>query len=322
MKRDIYSIFSIPKLKVLDSCLELIIPSSEQKTILEIALQGNKIKEGDRADTDILYRRGIINIADDNTEKQIYKLSDFYTRLEVFVITEFDKWIRLEPTIRQEIDNWYFETYYNRLHISAQKAATEDIVATLNETLNFIDKENRQAYLSLCDCRALANKLNANSCGKPLETCVSFKNGANTNANRGILKPISKDEAKNIIFQADKAGLIHRINSGTICNCCIDCCYLSRAQNRRNESIDFYNNINAQSWPIQTKKVILDLSMCINCKKCIERCPYNLFSMQNDKLHNDNSLCIGCGLCVTTCPSGSLKLKSVDKRNTHVFNRI
>ncbi|MDR2489886.1 MAG: 4Fe-4S binding protein, partial [Spirochaetaceae bacterium] len=311
MMPKIHAAFAIPPLAALDACLDVIIQPHEQRIIQEIAAADGS--DGASMDVAALYRRGILDIAGEPESAYTaprYKLADFYTRLEVFVITEHDAWRRLPRAVRQEIDAWYFDAYYSRLAISAETPPTEDAVFTLDETLAFIDRETRQPYLAPCDCRSLANELYGPSCGKPLEVCISFKNGPNTGAHRGITKPITKDTAKEVVMQADRAGLIHRVNPGTICNCCIDCCYLSRAQRRRNEAIDFYNDPRAAAWPVQTQQVRLDPSSCVQCGQCIERCPLKLFSIEDGVPHNDTSRCIGCGLCVTTCPSGALVLEA------------
>ena len=312
MEHAIQTLFAIPELPALDSFLNVIIPSEEQRIIKEIASGGGELCEGERPDIEALYRRGILNIApgEDGSARR-YRLADFYTRLGVFVITELAAWRSLDRAVRKEIDDWYFDRYYERLHISAEEAATEDAVFTLEETIDFIDRETREPYLAPCDCRSLAGGLNEPHCDKTLELCVSFKNGPNTGAHRGITKPISKEAAKEIILRADREALIHRVNSGTICNCCIDCCYLSRAQKRRNEAVDFYNNPNAAAWPLQTKQARLSLSACVQCEQCIERCPLKLFSLSDGELRNDVTRCIGCGLCVTGCPSGALSLETV-----------
>jgi Pyruvate/2-oxoacid:ferredoxin oxidoreductase delta subunit len=315
MECDIQTIFAIPELAAFESSLNVIIPPEEQRVILEIARGGGEVYEGERPDIEALYRRGILNILpDESAVKPRYRLAGFYTRLGVFVITELAAWRSLDRAARKEIDDWYFDSYYQRLHISAEKPATEDAVFTLEETIDFIDKEPREPYLAPCDCRSLASGLNEPRCDKPLEVCVSFRNGPNTSAHRGITKRITKEAAKEIILRADREALIHRVNSGTICNCCIDCCYLSRAQKRRNEKIDFYNNPNAAAWPLQTKKVRFSEPACVQCGQCIERCPLKLFSLRDGELRNDASRCIGCALCVTGCPSGALSLETLSEK--------
>jgi Pyruvate/2-oxoacid:ferredoxin oxidoreductase delta subunit len=305
-------VFGIPELDALDAHLEMIISPSDQRAIFDIARQGEEIGENDYPGTHTLYRRGILDIASNCASNDMgahrFRLSGFYTRLDVFVLSELELWRTLPRELRSALDSWYFNAYYARLPIDSSHPATEDAVLTLNETLSFIEREEREPYLVNCDCRALAQELWTQRCEKPLETCITFKNGPNTSAHRGIARRVSKADACDVIRRADDAGLIHRANAGTICNCCMDCCYLSRAEERRNREIRFYENPLAAAWPLQNKRVELQDARCVSCGRCVERCPRGLFEAHGGQIAVDVVRCIGCGLCVNTCMAGALSL--------------
>jgi Pyruvate/2-oxoacid:ferredoxin oxidoreductase delta subunit len=254
------------------------------------------------------YRRGIINRADSgDTSHEKYRVADFYTRLDVFAITERETCRAFDTEIRRAIDAWYFDTYYRRLTISSDVAPGDDAVLTLDEAIALIENETRQVYVTNCDCRSLAQGL-FGACDKPLRTCISYRAGLNSGAHRGFALPVSKNEAKQVLFDTDKAGLIHTGNAHGICNCCTDCCYQSRARARRNAELGGHATV---SWPRQTKAA-RQADTCINCGVCVTRCPFGLFSRDGGAVRLDTAraarFCVGCGLCVNACPSKALSL--------------
>jgi ferredoxin len=264
------------------------------------------------------YERGLFSRADTGDgEKALYRIADFYLRLDLFVRAELESYRSFGVDTRRALDGWYFDAYYTRLNISRSKGPSEDAMLTLGETLSFIEKQTRQAYLTNCDCRSLAQGLyGPEPCAKPLLTCLSYHAGVNTIAHRGISKPVSKEQAKQVVLEADKAGLTHTVGAYGICNCCGDCCYVTRARARRNAEIGLYENpAGAVTWPLQTKTVKLTHSLCTRCGRCVKRCPFALFTLNNNHADADTSRCIGCGLCVNTCPSGALTLNVNSIRN-------
>ncbi|RQD86693.1 4Fe-4S dicluster domain-containing protein [Methanosalsum natronophilum] len=50
---------------------------------------------------------------------------------------------------------------------------------------------------------------------------------------------------------------------------------------------------------------------CINCHRCIQVCPHNVFTEGNDhvKLTNPTS-CIECGACAQNCPNEAIKVEA------------
>jgi NAD-dependent dihydropyrimidine dehydrogenase PreA subunit len=249
-----------------------------------------------------LYKRGVINYAE--TGADLFRFSDFYTRLDVFVISEYETYRAFTKETQKNLDEWYFSVYYERLHRDPDERPSGDAVITCDEAVSRIEGELRQAYLACCDCRVLAGGYN--DCAAPLQTCISFRNGVNTIAHRGISKPLSKDEAKRVVIDADNAGLMHTANQHTICNCCTDCCYLSRARKRRDAELDGQRYA---SWPKVSKRIQAEWKNCVACGVCEERCPFHLFIVAEKRV--DRARCIGCSLCVNTCPTGALFLERV-----------
>ncbi|MEM5767972.1 MAG: 4Fe-4S binding protein, partial [Bacillota bacterium] len=158
-------------------------------------------------------------------------------------------------------------------------------------------------YLNYCDCRSLGG-----DCGLPTRTCITYKNGINSFAHRGLSVHISKEQAKEIVIGADKAGLMHTVNPNGICNCCDDCCYLFRAQSRRNS---------AGFWPKTQHLVEIDGDKCVACGNCVETCRFHALHI-SERIDADLSRCVGCGICVQACPAKALKLR---KRNGNISEK-
>lgn len=237
------------------------------------------------------YHRGIISIVSE--EEETYKISDFYGRLDIFSISETDTYRSFPKQDRVALDQWYFDAYYDGLNKDTKVRSTKDEILPLDRVLNFIDQQERPVYLNYCDCRSLSG-----DCGLPTKTCITYKDGINSFVHRGLSEKITKNRAKEIVTQADKDRLMHTVNPNGICNCCGDCCYLFRAQNRRNSE---------GFWPKTETVIELDTSKCIKCGKCIKTCHFGVFHKE-DIILTDRSKCIGCGICVQPCPTNALTL--------------
>jgi len=242
------------------------------------------------------FARGIISKVDEDGTR--YKLNDFYGMLDVFSVSETEKYHTLSREIRKQLDDWYFDQYVNGLDKDLTHRPTADRVLTLEEMLKFIDERTEPLYWSFCDCKSLSG-----DCGLPSHTCINFAPGINSFAARGVSEVITKEEAKEVIIKSDKAGLVHTVSDHGICNCCDDCCYLFRSQRER-ESVGF--------WPMSPHIVAFDESKCIACGKCTTRCHFNVFTKRgagrDAQLDVDRKNCIGCALCVQTCPTGALHM--------------
>lgn len=156
-----------------------------------------------------------------------------------------------------------------------------------------------------CPCRMRAQLL-GRGCDHPLEVCLKFDDLAEYLIEREIARPISKEEALEIISKAEEDGLVHFVDNalGDVkhnCNCCGCCCWALGPIKRREVPRDV---IMATYFVRQT-----DEQCCIGCGDCLEVCPIDALSLDNGLAAVDEEWCIGCGLCVTKCPKGAAKLK-------------
>lgn len=240
------------------------------------------------------YQRGFINLVDETRTR--WKLSDYAAFMDVYVVREYEDYVnRFSKQERKDIDIKYFNASFVPKEQHPEYAPTNDEVFTLQEILDFVDRKEGQIYLNNCDCRSFAG-----DCGKLRLTCISYRGGINTYADRGMSKKLSKEEAKEMLRLFDKEGLMHTTNGETICNCCGDCCYLSRGRERLGSGAN---------WPLAHHIVKFDQEKCIGCGLCIRRCWLNVFDKKDGSITADVSKCVGCGLCVNTCPKNALALE-------------
>lgn len=239
------------------------------------------------------YRRGLISKADETGT--LFRLNSFYSFLDVFVVSNKERYDTLSRERKKALDDWYFDAYYDGLD-KEKPRPTSDRVLPLEEMLELIDRDDRPVFLNDCDCRSLTG-----DCGLPTRTCITYRAGINSFVDRGLSERIDKERAKQIVRDADRAGLMHTANEGGICNCCGDCCYLFRTRERMG---------GAGVWPATEHVVAMDGAKCIACGKCISRCHFNVFTRDaHRRMITDTAQCVGCGLCVNTCPACALELK-------------
>jgi len=237
------------------------------------------------------YKRGVIQWVDENQTN--YKIGSFYTRLDIFAISEPDSYRALPRQTQVALDKWYFESYLNRLAPGAA-VPTADRVVTLSQAKDYLDSITGQIWLNRCDCRTLAG-----NCDLPADVCISFRSGVNTFSHRGWSTPVTKEQAQEVLERADQTGLIHTVNPGGICNCCDDCCYLFRAQRVRQSN---------PTWPAALFIAVFNPDSCAGCGLCATRCHFGAFEQNDGVVQYYPNRCRGCGLCSETCPANAIRI--------------
>ncbi|MGN8739940.1 ATP-binding protein [Bilifractor sp. HCP3S3_D3] len=227
-----------------------------------------------------------------------YTLNNFYGMLDVLSVNETRRYHTLPADLRVKLDQWYFDEYEKSLDPDPRVRPTTDEIISLQEMLDFIDQEERPLYLARCDCKCLGGQAE-----DPTNTCINFVHGDNSFVTRKISDRITKEQAKQIIRDADKAGLVHTISDHGICNCNATDCYLFRVQRDR-RSVGF--------WPKAPHIISYDANPCIGCGRCVKRCRFDVISMtgrgKNASLSFRMDECNGCGICASTCPADALHL--------------
>ena len=186
-------------------------------------------------------------------------------------------------------------------------------VMSYESAINLVQAQDR-ITVSPCICRTEQRTM-GKGCDKPLETCLSFGDGADFYVRNGMGRSINKEEALSILKKADAAGLVlspgNSRKANFICACCGCCCGVLRTLK------NFPHPADIVSSPFTAE---LNTENCIGCGICLERCQMEALKL-DEKIILDKDHCIGCGLCVTTCPTNSLKLKRKIKDIQHAVPR-
>ncbi|PKM82165.1 MAG: hypothetical protein CVU89_05825 [Firmicutes bacterium HGW-Firmicutes-14] len=169
--------------------------------------------------------------------------------------------------------------------------------ATVDEACEVL-AEARQITLMDCACR-----VKSGNCEKPLRTCIGINTGAEVLGGLRKEKQISEAEAKEIIFNSYKHGLIRSVthcvspNTYVICNCCTCCCVPFRLRSVYGIRTAMDNG---------ARIAVLDRSKCLACGECADFCPGQ--AVDPDGGGVDGEKCLGCGLCLDSCPAGALEM--------------
>lgn len=156
-----------------------------------------------------------------------------------------------------------------------------------------------------CICR-VQRQLIGQGCEHPLEVCLVFAPVEGAFDHSQVDRPISKEEALEILRQSEEAGLVHtagnyRDQHNYICNCCTCSCGILRG-------------ISEFGIPTAVARsefhAAVDAELCSACEDCLPRCQFRALSISEDLVCNvDYAHCVGCGVCTTVCSTGALHLE-------------
>ncbi|MBN2863572.1 MAG: 4Fe-4S binding protein [Bacteroidales bacterium] len=158
-----------------------------------------------------------------------------------------------------------------------------------------------------CICRK-EQRILGKGCNKPLESCLNFgpPTERNRRLNRGRI--IGRSEVIDILYNAEKAGLVLQTgnarNTLYICTCCGCCGGVLRSLKRDSRPASRVSS------PFRVK---LDSDKCSGCGTCLDRCQMDALSLNDGKAVVNTDRCIGCGLCVSTCSTGAMTLQRKPK---------
>jgi electron transport complex protein RnfB len=158
-----------------------------------------------------------------------------------------------------------------------------------------------------CICRKEARMM-SHGCDKLLESCMMFDMAADYYIDNGLGREITREEAKQVLMQAEESGQVHCSSNHKgqkifICNCCGCCCKaLAAITKYENPGLIAKSNFYAA----------VDTEACEGCEACLDRCQVNAIRMADDVAVITPEKCIGCGLCVSTCPTEAISMAHKD----------
>ena len=179
------------------------------------------------------------------------------------------------------------------------------IALDLTRVNRFLMKAEKIA-LTECICRkALQN------CKFPQNVCLSLNEKAEIDVESGQAKYISLEEAKSIVSETAKLGLVHLTMNppdktdqfpSSICSCCSCCCHALQGLQLMN-----MEGLVEPSEFVAT----FDQEKCTQCGICVDRCQFGarVLNDENNFIFKQD-LCFGCGLCLSSCPESLIELIS------------
>jgi ferredoxin len=248
-----------------------------------------------------------------------YSAGEFYRRLTLLSVQDTERWGAVPAAVRQEIMDWHLEEnirhhdLVHKLELLRQDPDSVTIhnrdILLLEEALAIVDAAELHVVVT-CDCRTLNM-----ACDRPhAGTCIRLDERGEWTLAGGEGTVVSKERCREIVIQADRAGLLHtgqRAEVGRKAtlngNCCPCCSYPIRAGVMLNM---------AKKWPRSHYLAQVNWDRCTHCGDCVDRCPFDALERSTVPSTEGREAqvrvlyrmeqCWGCGLCATTCPEDAI----------------
>lgn len=141
------------------------------------------------------------------------------------------------------------------------------------------------------------------ACGHPLETCLVLGDEADYFVSTGVARPITKEEALEVIRNNAKAGFMiesyYSKTSEVICSCHVDSC----GHLKFHKALPAEQYVDSNLRPHVSHYVLnYDKDACLQCGACVERCPMRCITLDDDGYPQVDAHCFRCGQCGMTCP--------------------
>ncbi len=242
---------------------------------------------------------------------RIRKGDEFRYMAAQFVIGIWEYHVNdLDPDLIRDV-NEYLPHYFDRSHqaqtpqlrtIPISRALPSEQAVMPYEQAREIINSQEKIVVAPCICRK-EHQMTGGGCGKPMESCLVFGNGATYYEENGLGRSISRKEAMEILASAEHHGLVLQPSNAqsivNICTCCGCCCQiLKNLKTLPNPAHYVACNFIAQ----------LKEALCSGCGTCIASCPMDALRLENEKAIFIPERCIGCGVCVPLCPEEALSL--------------
>jgi len=222
-----------------------------------------------------------------------------------------------EKYARQYIDEKYNEEVLRRKITQMRTIPISRSITPVNHVDSYdnvkdlVTTTKHPIVVLTCICREGSDLLNESCQTTSMrETCLLLNENASMYIDLGRGRPVSKEEALEILDRAEADGLVlqpaNSRNPGFICCCCGCCCgmlvNLKKApQPAQYFQSNFYSEVNADS--------------CLACSECVEICPMDAISIEDNIAVSDPDRCIGCGVCMPACSNNAITLQNKKRKN-------
>lgn len=191
----------------------------------------------------------------------------------------------------------------------------EDVVLPSQVVDHFIDQASDLWIMNNCLCRQ------SEGCTDyPIDLGCLFLGRAVKDINPALGRRVTREEAKEHVRRARKAGLVHLIGRNkldsmwlgagpghqllTVCNCCPCCCLFGVLPHLDEPLRDRITRMPGVQ--------VCVTDDCVGCGACTrDVCFVDAISMQDGRAQIGES-CVGCGRCVDVCPQHAIKLSGVN----------
>lgn len=292
------------KLMVNEEEVDLIIAMGKDKydeeSLCKLILD-NKINEIPKQLIKESYGRAVLKKAEEQGSI-FYKITNFYDRYPYFAQYEYDEYALIPRERKEALNDWdkevYIEIFGDDVRAKVKGGNTyvhNSDFLTLEEAYSFVDKHKYLIYMVPCNCKCMMFYHD-----RPLNVCMNFDGGINTNYDRGHGEVISPEEAKKRLKEYNKKGLMQNGEDYAICNCDGYCCYpLHMARVIGSRGI----------YPKSHYNVEWHEDDCISCGRCTKICNFGAFYFdENKKVKFDVDKCWGCTICSNNCPKDAIGL--------------
>jgi len=187
----------------------------------------------------------------------------------------------------------------------AQSITDTHHIATYDEIRQIIEQADGRMGVAHCICRKGKDMIDE-PCARTdrRELCFGFRDYFDTYQREGWLRPVSREEALEILQASEKEGLVLQATNEqypqAVCACCGCCCGVLNTLKSIPNSADFV----AANYYAR-----VDEKKCVGCGICVQRCHLEAISIVEKKAEINLKRCIGCGVCVTCCQAGALHLE-------------
>lgn len=227
---------------------------------------------------------------------------------------------RLTKELEKDFQDYMDEKYHKVFHskktsqmrtIPINKAVNIDrYVDSYDNARDIVQNSDGPLAVTECVCR-FGKDLLEQSCkhSEIRETCLVFGDFTSFVVSIGGGRLVSKDEMLQILDSAEDAGFVlqpeNNRNPSFICCCCGCCCNVLTSLKKFPKPAEFYHS-NFYSW--------INSDKCDACLICIDICPMDAISADEEYAAVNLDRCIGCGVCVVKCPTNAVALKKKESK--------